>query len=148
ALRFNNGFFIQTPDNQIDADPNTSEGIFVFTSAPPPAAAAVGNLVRVVGTVQEFVPASDPSSPPSTEIASPTVTLLSTGNTLPEPVTIVADDISPAGSIEQLEKYEHMRVHVDSLTVIAPTQGSTNEANATGSSNGVFYGVITGVARP
>jgi uncharacterized protein len=148
ALRFNNGFFIQTPDNQIDADPNTSEGIFVFTSSPPPAAAAVGNLVRVVGTVAEFVPSSDTSSPPSTEIASPTVTLLSTGNTLPELVTIVSADTSPAGSIEQLEKYEHMRVHVDSLTVVAPTQGSTNEANATGSSNGVFYGVITGVARP
>jgi uncharacterized protein len=148
ALRFNNGFFIQTPDNQVDADPNTSEGIFVFTSSAPPAAAALGNLVRVVGTVQEFVPASDPSSPPSTEITSPTVTLLSTGNSLPEPVTIAAADTSPAGSIEQLEKYEHMRVHVDSLTVIAPTQGTTNEPNATGSSNGIFYGVITGVARP
>jgi uncharacterized protein len=148
GLRFNNGFFIQTPDNQTDADPNTSEGIFVFTSTPPPAVVAVGNLVRVVGTVQEFVPSSDPSSPPSTEIASPTVTLISTGNTLPDPVTIVAGDTSPAGSIEQLEKYEHMRVHVDSLTVIAPTQGTTNEANATGSSNGVLYGVITGIARP
>ena len=41
-----------------------------------------------------------------------------------------------------------MRVHVDSLTVVAPTQGTINESNATSASNGVFYGVITGVARP
>ena len=38
-----NGFFIQTPDADVDADPNTSEGVFVFTSSAPPAAAAVGN---------------------------------------------------------------------------------------------------------
>ncbi len=41
-----------------------------------------------------------------------------------------------------------MRVHVDSLTVIAPTQGTINEPSATSTSNGVFYGAITGVARP
>src|SRR5262245_48266849 len=27
-----NGFFIQSPDSAADSDPNTSEGIFVFTS--------------------------------------------------------------------------------------------------------------------
>ena len=38
ARRFNNGFFIQTPDAMADADPNTSEGVFVFTSSAPPSA--------------------------------------------------------------------------------------------------------------
>ena len=41
-----------------------------------------------------------------------------------------------------------MRVHVDTLDVIAPTSGSLQEANATATSNGVFYGVIHGIARP
>jgi len=143
-----NGFFIQTPDSQIDADANTSEGVFVFTASAPPAAAAVGNDVQVIGTVQEFVPAADPQSPPTTEIGSPTVVTLSTGNPLPAPVTLTLAEPSPNGGIEQLEKYEGMRVHVDALMVIAPTGGTVNEANAVSASNGVFYGVIPGNARP
>jgi uncharacterized repeat protein (TIGR01451 family) len=144
-----NGFFIQTPQGQEDADPGTSEGVFVFTSSAPPAGLHAGGAVTVRGTVQEFVPSSDPSSPPTTEIgASPTVTIVSTGNSLPPAVTLTAADTSPTGSIEQLERFEGMRVYVDSLTVVAPTQGTINEANATSTTNGVFYGVITGVARP
>ena len=143
-----NGFFIQARDSDVDADPDTSEGVFVFTSSAPPAAAAVGNEVIVTGQVQEFIPSSDPSSPPATEITSPSVFLLTTGNPLPVPVTLTAADTSPTGSIEQLERFEGMRVRVDSLTAVAPTQGTVNEANATSTSNGVFYGVITGVTRP
>lgn len=147
ARRFNNGFFIQDPTT--DTDPNTSEGIFIFTSSAPPAAAAVGNEVRVAGIVVEFIPSTDPNSPPLTEIGgSPIVSVLSTGNLLPTPVTLTASDTSPAGSIEQLEKYEGMRVSVDSLTVSSPTMGSINETNATSTSNGTFYGVITGIPRP
>ena len=41
-----------------------------------------------------------------------------------------------------------MRVSVASLTVVGPTLGSVNEANATATANGVFYGVVTGVPRP
>ncbi|HSD66287.1 MAG TPA: endonuclease/exonuclease/phosphatase family protein, partial [Vicinamibacteria bacterium] len=144
-----NGFFLQAPDAEADADPSTSEGVFVFTGSAPPAAAAVGNAVRVTGRVQEFVPASDPSSPPLSEIAgSPAVTLLSAGNPLPEPVPLTALDADPAGSIEQLEGLEGMRVRVESLTVVGPTGGSTNETAGTATSNGVFYGVLAGIARP
>lgn len=145
-----NGFFIETPDAQQDANPNTSEGIFVFTSSAPPAAAAIGNSVAVTGTIAEFVPAADPVSPPLTEFSATglMVSLLSTGNPLPTPITLTAADTVPGGALEQLEKYEGMRVRVNSLTVIAPTQGSINETNATATSNGVFYGVITGVPRP
>lgn len=143
-----NGFFIQTEPASEDADPNTSEGIFVFTSSTPPAGAAVGNLVKVTGTVQEFIPSADPNSPPATEIISPSVSVLSTGNPLPPPVILTAADTDPAGPIDQLEKYEGMRVQVNSLTVVAATQGTINEAQATSASNGVFYGVITGIARP
>jgi predicted extracellular nuclease len=56
-----NGFFIQEAESDYDADANTSEGVFVFTSAAPPAAAAVGNLVTVQATVSEL-PYADPNS--------------------------------------------------------------------------------------
>jgi len=144
-----NGFFIQNPDNAADADPNTSEGVFVFTSSRPTATATVGNMVQVIGTVSEFIPSSDPNSPPSTEISgSPTVTLISSGNPLPTPVTLTVADTNPAGPIDQLEKYEGMRVHVDVLNVVGPTDGTVNEANATSTSNGIFFGILPGVARP
>ncbi len=143
-----NGFFLQSPDADIDSNSSTSEGIFVFTSGAPPAAAAIGNKVQVTGLVSEFVPSADPAQPPLTEITGPSVTVLSTGNALPAAVTITAADTNPAGGIEQLEKYEGMRVFVASLTVTGATLGSLSEANATSTSNGVFYGVLTGTARP
>jgi predicted extracellular nuclease len=142
-----NGFFLQEPDASIDADPNTSEGIFVFTSSAPPATAVVGNNVQVGGTVAEFIPASDPGTPSQTELTSPTVSVASTGNSLPAPITITAAD-TLVNNINNLEKYEGMRVHVDSLTVGAPTGGNIDEMNATSTSFGDFYGVITGVPRP
>ena len=144
-----NGFFIQVPDLEVDGNPMTSEGVAVFTSSAPPPAAVVGNRVSVIGTVSEFIPSADPHSPPLTELGAPlTITLVSTGNPLPAAITLTASDTSPTGSIEQLERFEGMRVHVDSLTAVSPTQGTINETNATSTSNGVFYGVITGVDRP
>jgi predicted extracellular nuclease len=148
AVSFN-GFFIQAPDNAVDSDPNTPEGIFVFTSKAPSAAAAVGNLVQVTGTVNEFVPGSDPNSPPSTEIgSSPATTLLSTGNPLPTPVTLAATDTNPEGAFDELQKFKAMRVHIDTLHVTAATGGTVDEPDATATSNGVFFGVLPGIARP
>jgi predicted extracellular nuclease len=144
-----NGFFLQTPDAYVDSDPNTSEGVFVFTSSAP--AVAVGDDVKVVGTVQEYIPSSDPPDAllGMTEIAgSPAVTILSSGNPLPAPVTLTSADTDPSGALDQLERFEGMRVHVESLTVVGPTGGSISEANATSTSNGVFYGVLPGIARP
>jgi hypothetical protein len=143
-----NGFFIQNPDNAVDADPNTSEGVFVFTSSRPAAPAVVGNFVQVTGTVSEFIPSSDPNSPSSTEIQGPSTTLISAGNQLPAPVILTAADTNPVGPIDQLEKYEGMRVHVDVMTVSGPTDGNLSEANATSTSNGVFFGVIAGIPQP
>ncbi|MBL0130503.1 MAG: HYR domain-containing protein [Chitinophagaceae bacterium] len=146
--RRSNGFFMQTPDASIDADPLTSEGIFVFTGAAPPAAAAIGNNVCVSGTVAEFIPSTDPNSPSQTELVSPTVNLLSSGNPLPAAIILTPANTNPAGGLYQLERFEGMRVQVNSLTVVAPTQGNLTESSATSVSNGFFYGVITGVARP
>lgn len=142
------GYYIQEPDASVDADPSTSEGIFVFTGGTFPAAAVRGNLVLVTGSVSDYIPSVDPGSPPLTEISPTAITLLSTGNTLPAPIVLAAADLPANGTLENLEKYEGMRVQVNSLTVISPTAGNVDEANATSTSTGVFYGVITGTGRP
>lgn len=144
------GFFIQEPDATADADPKTSEAIFVFTSSAPPETVAVGNAVMVAGTVSEFKPTADTLSLPRTEIAgSPTVTLLGTGNALPTPLTITANDASPTGPVDQLERFEAMRVRVATLRVVGPTGGTIDEHNATATSDGVFWGVVGSlISRP
>jgi uncharacterized repeat protein (TIGR01451 family) len=48
------GFFLQEEDADADADPNTSEGIFVLCGACAANAVAEGQRVRVTGTVSEF----------------------------------------------------------------------------------------------
>jgi predicted extracellular nuclease len=143
-----NGFFIQMPSPG-DGDSSTSDGVFVFTSSAPPAAVLLGNSICVTGNVQEFIPSTDPNSPSQTELASATnIFAISTGNPLPPAVVLTTADTDPNGGIFQLEKYEGMRVQVNAMTVVAPTQGNVDEVNATGTSNGIFYGVITGIARP
>jgi hypothetical protein len=143
-----NGFFMQTPDADADGDPASSQGIFVFTQVAPPLPAAVGNYVEVSGMALEFIPGADPASPPVTEITAPAVILLSSGNALPAVQMITAADTHAAGPVDQLERFEGMRVGVASLTTSSGTLGSVSESSATGNSNGVFYGVITGLARP
>ncbi|HEY3441852.1 MAG TPA: endonuclease/exonuclease/phosphatase family protein [Paludibaculum sp.] len=148
TARISNGFFLQTPDASVDADPLTSEGIFVFTSSAPPAAAAAGNSVQVTGTVAEFKPNTDPNSRTLTELTSPSVIQLSTGNALPTPIVISAANLTAAGGPDQLERFEGMLVQAVSLTVVAPTAGSVDETNAISSSNGVLFAVLPGVALP
>jgi uncharacterized protein len=143
-----NGFFVQMPDAEADANPLTSEGVFVFTSAAPSADVVVGNRVQVRGEVQEYVPSQDPTQPPLTELGgSPVITLVSTGNPLPAPVELTVTFPDPDGAFDQLERLEGMRVTAGSLTVNTPTLGSVNETNATATSNGVFHAVVTGVPR-
>lgn len=148
TARTSTGCFIQVPDGLVDGDVGTSEGILVFTSSAPPAAAALGNDVQVTGTVVEFVPANDPSSPPLTEITSPTILVFSSGNPLPAATPLSLSQPDPTGSHDQLERFEGMRVTIPSLTVTGPTLGALNESSATATSNGLFYGTVTGLARP
>jgi uncharacterized repeat protein (TIGR01451 family) len=145
-----NGFFLQEPDATVDADPATSEGIFVFTSSAPPVAAAFSAYVEVTGTVAEFVPVSDPQQPSVTELISPSgiVQVLPPGQPLPTAVPLTPTFPDPAGPFDQLERVEHMRVTVTSLTVTGPTRGNVIEASASATSTGQFNGVVTGVARP
>ncbi len=75
-------------DPKPDDDVRTSEGIFVFTNAAPPAVAAVGSPVLVDGKVSEFRAAATNLS--TTEIGSPTVTADPAGTGTIEPTVIGA----------------------------------------------------------
>jgi uncharacterized protein len=149
AQKFNNGFFLQTADANVDADPNTSQGIFVFTSTAPAATATVGNRVRVTGTVTEFIPSTDLNQRSITEIVSVTsIQVLSTGNPLPTPVVLSSADFGAASTPATAEKFEGMRVTIASARVVAGSDGNIAESSATASTTGVFHVVLDGVNRP
>jgi hypothetical protein len=145
----NNGFFLQAPDAEADNDPGASEAVFVSTpDGLPPAATNTGNAVVVMGIVEELKPANDPAVPSRTQIINAVVTLVSAGHPLPAPVPLSAADLRPDGGMDQLERFEAMRVRVDSLKVAAPTEGFLRETNAIGISDGVFHGVLGDTPRP
>jgi uncharacterized repeat protein (TIGR01451 family) len=146
ALKFNSGFFLQSAND--DGNPTTSEGIFVFTSSAPPAAAAVGNRVRVTGTVTEFTPSTAPNQLSITEIVTPTVELLQAGNALPAAVELTQADLGPDALPGTLERLEGMRVSVAQSVVVAPSGGNIDENDATASTDGVFHVTLPEVARP
>ncbi|MDF3148012.1 MULTISPECIES: endonuclease/exonuclease/phosphatase family protein [unclassified Streptomyces] len=134
------GFWIQDPD--ADADPATSEGVFVFTSSVPKV--AVGDSVLVSGTVAEYVPGGASSGNQSlTEITKPTVTVVSSGNAVPAATVVdedsVPDAYAPAGdtaangsvngltlqpskyALDHYESLEGMNVQVADARVVTAT---------------------------
>ncbi|WP_055534115.1 endonuclease/exonuclease/phosphatase family protein [Streptomyces graminilatus] len=138
------GFWIQ--DTAPDADPATSEGVFVFTSSKP--TVAVGDSVTVTGTVSEFVPGGATSGNQTvTEIVKPTVTVVSSGNPVPAPVVVDAGsvpaaytpdgDTAASGSVNALtlqpkkyvldyyESLEGMNVQVKDARVVTGTDPFT-----------------------
>ena len=93
-----NGFYLQDPSG--DGDNATSDGIFVFTSSAP--GVSVGDELEVAGTVSEFTPGgTDTGNLSTTQISSPTINTLSTGNALPDAVIIGnGGRIPPSESID------------------------------------------------
>ncbi|WP_037668473.1 endonuclease/exonuclease/phosphatase family protein [Streptomyces griseus] len=138
------GFWIQDPTP--DADPATSEAVFVFTSSAPKA--AVGDAVTVSGTVSEFVPGGTSTGNQSvTEITKPTVTVVSSGNAVPAATVVdarsVPDAYAPAGdtaasgsvngltlrpskyALDYYESLEGMNVQVSDARVVGATDPYT-----------------------
>lgn len=149
AQKFNNGFFLQTADAEVDGNPATSEGIFVFTSTAPPATAAVGNRVRVTGTVTEFTPATNLNQLSITELVSVTsIQVVATGVALPAPIELTSADFGATALPGTAEKYEGMRVSAARSRVVAGSDGNISEAAATSTTTGVFHVVLSDVPRP
>ncbi len=103
------GFFVQEEDADADADPLTSEGVFVFDGATPLVDVNVGDLVEVTGQVQENFD--------NTEInvtAGGSVSITSSGNPLP---TVTMIDL-PVSDVSDFEAWEGMYVtFIDDLDV-------------------------------
>ena len=152
TARHKNGLFIQTPDDKADSEPNTSEGIYLFTGsrAEPPANAAVGSLVSVTGRVEEFRPRSDQNTLSVTEISMPAadgLKVISRNNPLPKAAVLTPTDFK-SRALDQLERLEGMRVAVEELVIVGPTGGRVDIKNASAQGNGTFFGVVKGVDRP
>lgn len=151
TARTRTGFFMQMPDNVSDGNSETSQGIFVYTRSEPDGSATIGNLVAVTGTITEFRPKSETASLTITELSmtkgKDIIEVISKNNPLPKPIVLTTADFSK-NRIDQLEKYEGMRVAVETLTVAAPTRGRIDHKTETIVSDGNFYGVLKGVRRP
>jgi hypothetical protein len=143
TAKLSNGFYLQDPNP--DTDDATSEAIFVVT-ATAPAAVAVADSVTASGRVSEFRPGGSSSTNlMTTEITSPTTTVLSSRNPLPAPIVIgsggrvppsevIEDDATgsvetsglfdPASDgIDFYESLEAMRVQVNDPVAVGPTNG-------------------------
>ena len=114
-----NGFFLQTPEERSDDDDETSDGIFVYTASNDPPV-EVGDIVDVVGDVQEFFD--------WTEMTNPRVTVRNSGSPLPDP--IVLDETRPSPdqpqSPNELERYENMLVEFHDGTVTSTSDAFGN----------------------
>ncbi|MFJ9023171.1 endonuclease/exonuclease/phosphatase family protein [Streptomyces sp. NPDC102259] len=162
------GFWIQDPNP--DADPATSEGVFVFTSSVPKV--AVGDSVTVTGTVSEFVPGgASTGNQTITEITKPTVTVVSSGNAVPAATVVNAKSVpaayTPAGdaaasnsvngltlrpatyALDYYESLEGMNVQVSDARVVTATDPYTElwvtvkPRENTSRSGGALYGSYT-----
>ncbi len=67
---------------------------------------------------------------------------------IPAAVALTSAELTPGGTLDQLERFEGMRVTVASVTAVSGTGGFKNEAAATSQSDGAFYAVLSTEARP
>ena len=103
------GFFIQEPDSEWDADPLTSEGLFVFDSGFG-VPVAMGDRVRVKGTATDF----NSGGSSLTELNSVTaMQVCSTGNDFTRSTVSL-----PVAALADWERYEGMAVRFTQPLVV------------------------------
>ncbi len=132
------GFWFQDPEP--DADPRTSEALFVYTGDTG-FALSPGDAVSVTGTVKEYYPdySEDSKYQSLTELGNAEWTVTSSGNPVPEATVIQPDTVPdeltalPGGNIEPLElrpdtyaldfweARESERVSVADVRVVGPS---------------------------
>ncbi|QQQ02299.1 lamin tail domain-containing protein [Lysobacter enzymogenes] len=133
------GFFLQAPATEADADPLTSEALFVQTgTAPNPNLQAL--RVRAVGIVAElYAPGDQPDRASMTAIVA-TNPAQNVGNVRqPLPPALVRLQPDPGLGAAGYEAFEGMRVQLDDRLVIGATGGRTDAGLETTVSDGVFY---------
>ena len=135
------GFYIQDPSP--DSNVATSEGLFVFTGSAP--TVSVGDAVEIVGTVGEFRPGGATSTNlTTTQLAAPSISVLSPGNALPAmtvvgtggripPGTVIDDDAT--GSVETSGTFEAASDGIDFWESLESMRVRLNDAVAVGPRN-------------
>jgi len=86
-----NGFYLQDPNP--DANPATSEGVFVFTGARP--SVVIGNQLSVVGKVSEFRPGGTDTNLTTTELSASAITKLADSVPVPAPTLLGPGGLTP-----------------------------------------------------
>jgi predicted extracellular nuclease len=107
------GFFLQEEAGDVDGDPRTSEGIFVYTRTAP--TVAEGSVVRVTGTVAEYV--TDDGASSKTQLTQPLVEVCAEPGAVPVPAP--APLTFPVAAVADLEAYEGMLVELVQELVIS-----------------------------
>ncbi|MCX4683761.1 lamin tail domain-containing protein [Kitasatospora purpeofusca] len=134
------GYWFQDP--QPDADPATSEALYVYTASAP--GVAVGDSVQVGGTVSEYRPGGTGGTTnlTVTELTSPSTTVLAHNAALPAatvvgaggrvpPAAVISSvttgDVETAGGFQPAtdgldfwESLEGMRVQLNNAAVVGP----------------------------
>ncbi len=108
------GFFIQEEDTDVDADNNTSEGVFVYCNTCADAV-NIGDLVEVTGLAEEFfgmtqIDVTEPGS---------IVTVISNANTLPSETAITLPAASSTEAENTFENVEGMIINVTTNLVVS-----------------------------
>ena len=139
------GLFVQNGAGEADADPATSDALFVLTGQAGDAS-LIGQRVRVSGTVLEY--ASDPTTPAATLTAiggAPDIQVLGAGS-LPMLQTLWG---LPADAAQELERFEAMRIKLGGdLRVVGPTGGRRVPGQDTTISDGTFHVVFAPPVSP
>jgi uncharacterized protein len=134
------GFYFQQTDR--NARKVGSTGLFVFTGSKTPAV-AVGDVVQVTGTVEDYYPDAAPATSidlATTELSKATWVVSSSGNPLPKPLVVKPNSVPTAmaanaqgGDVESrtlkpakfaldfYKSHESELLEVDNARVIGPT---------------------------
>ena len=100
------GFFVQEQDTDVDGDPRTSEGVYVFCGSTCPATLASGDLVQVTGTATEFFKMTQ------VDATAGAVTTTARGQALPTAVEVALPASGSTSAEATFETVEGMVVRV------------------------------------
>ena len=117
------GFFVQEQDSQVDNDPSTSEGLFVY-SAGQSTMVQKGDVVRVTGTVSEYHGLTELGDVSEVRMCERGASVTPTSLSL------------PIASPEELEAFEGMSVHFPQRLFVTDTHDLRRYGRVTLSSGG------------
>lgn len=124
------GYYLQDPAP--DADPATSDGIFVQSTT----AVAVGNVVGVSGRVAETYGLTRLTTTTSTSVCAPVA--------LPPAATVDLPAQPDAGGVPWLERFEGVRIHLPEALTVSEVYNLGRYGEITVSSGGRLYDPTNG----